>query len=463
MMEKVSLLQRIEAHLGAVLATNPEHREGRLLYGLLLYNVPPFLGRAPEAIDHLDALIATARTAADPAPADAYVALGDLYQREGRAEDAKRVWTEGRTRHPADEALVERLRADPANPEEERPGDAADATEAMEPGPSEPPSVASAIRQEALRPEVPGMAIAIAIGDQTLLLEGFGLADVENHVPMTPDSVVRIGSVTKQFTAVVAARLAEDGLFDLDDPVAPWQPESLQPALKGITFRHLLTHTAGLPRDVVEGGDWLRDSLATPRIGAPGERFGYSNLGYAVLGRTLELISGETFSQLLGRRVLEPAGLGATALCDERAIVPHRAQGYTWRGDRLLNDDLVRSSASLLYAGGLCSTAMDLLQWQRALHQGTLLSSDTYRELVTPPLVAAPEGTTYAGGFRAHAPNGHPVLHHSGGITGFLSEVAYYPEHDLSIVVLTNSEAGRPRELGFRIAELALGAAEPVR
>lgn len=466
MMEKMELLQRIESELSQVLAVAPDHWEAHFLYGTLLYNVPPFLGRTEDAIDHFEALIEMEDESRGPVAPEPYLFLGDLYRRQGSEKQAVEIWRRGRERFPREAGFDERL----ATPADSQATESSVSEHTAAPPPSradaaKPPTDAlraalrGLIEREIARPEVPGLAVAVARHGEPLLREGGGMADVENEVLMTADSVVRIGSLTKQFTAVAVLRLAEQGTLAVDDPLARWLEARPSEAVEGVTLRHLLNHTSGLPQDPVEGGDWIADSLAAPRVGAPGERYAYSNLGYALLGRVLEAASGERFDRLLEDEVLSPAGLEATALCDERAIVPRRAQGYTWRGNRLLNDDPVRPSTALTYAGGLCSTVRDLLTWQLALHGGQVLSPAGYRTMLAVPTVADPAGTTYAAGLRIEAPREHQVIHHSGAISGFLSELAYYPQAELAIAVIANSEAADPRALGYEIAAMLSSSA----
>ena len=459
MLEKAVLMQRIEHHLGAVLESDPGQAEARFLYGALLWGAPPFLGRTDDAIGHFEALLEGAESTGGTAPAEAYLYLGDLYSRKDRGDDARATWERGRELYPRVDAFEERLAAEPPDAAEPpaKPASAPAGAGSEEGDAAGLAAIRLRLEAEVARPEIPGLAVALARGEEVLLLEGFGLADVENGVAMSADSVVRIGSITKQFTAAAALRLSEEGALDVDGAAARWLPEH-RDALRGITVRHLLNHTAGLPLDAVGAADWVEQSLAAPRVGEPGERYAYSNLGYALLGRILEAAGAEAYPALLERLVVARAGLRATRPCDERAIVPHRARGYTWRGDRLLNDDPVRRTPSLLYAGGLCSTARDLLRWQQALHGGEVLGADAYALLVEVPEVRDPSGTTYAAGLRVHAPRGSRVLQHSGGITGFLTEVAYYPATRLAIVVLANSEAASPRALGFELAETILRA-----
>lgn len=446
MMEKVALTGRIEAHLQAVLALDPDHREGHFLYGVLLYHLPPFLGRTDDAIGHLSRVLELG----PGAPPPAYLYLGELHQRAGRPGRAQEVWRAGATAHPEDPALAERLA--PAAEPPEPPGSPGTA---VAPPPAAGPEgrlrdLAAAVPS----PAVPGVAVGLARGDEVLLLDGFGLADVENRVPMTADHVLRIGSVSKQFAAVLALRLAEAGRLSVDDPVARWLPGHGD-ALEGIRVRHLLTHTSGLPRDATGTARWLEESLALGRSGAPGERYEYSNLGYALLGRVAEAAGGAPHTRLLEDWVLEPAGLAATAPCDERAVVPRRAQGYAWRGGALHNDDRLAETPELSFAGGLCSTARDLLRWLQVLHGGGFLSAESYRQLVTPPGVSDPAGTTYAAGLQTVDAAGRPALRHSGAVSGFVAETVYRPEARLAVVVLANGEAADPRRTAAELLDAA--------
>ena len=446
MMEKVALMQAIEEQLAAALAADPDHWEARYVYGAFLYHVPPFLNRTDDAIVHLERLVAGEDTVGASRSPEPYRMLGDLYRRRDRAADARAAWRKGLDRHPGAADLQERLRA---------------AEEAAAPAPASTPSPPEAVLEERLRrrletevarPEVAGMAVGVVRRGDPLLVEGFGFADLENEVPATPRTVFRIGSITKQFTAAAVLRLAEEERLDLDDPVSRWLPEAARAG--EVRLHHLLSHTAGLPRDPVGSSTWIADSLAAPRLGAPGERYGYSNVGYGLLGLVVERASGTSWPAYLEAAFFGPLGMTATRPCDPREIIPRRAEGYTWLGDRLFNDDPLRYGPALMASGGLCSTLEDLLRWQSALHGGPLLAPESYRRMTTPPGVAAPEGTTYGFGVRVDAPRGSKVIHHSGGISGFLSELAWYPGEELAVAVLTNSEATDPRGLGFDLADL---------
>lgn len=460
MMEKMSLMEEIERLFTEVLERRSGHWEARYLLASLLYNVPPFLGRTGDAVTHFERLIAQQEEDGEPTRAEPYLYLGELLLRQDRHEEAREVWRRGRERYPDHAGLAERLAELTATDRQgdEEPGSGKDET-----GVSEDRSLENRLRQrleDAVdRPELPGVAVALVRGDERLLVAGFGFADLENEVPVTAETVFRIGSVSKQLTAAALLRLVDSGKLSLTDSLAPWLPEAVRSNVTGITLADLLTHTAGLPTDAAESARWIEDSLTRPRVGAPGERYHYSNLGYALLGHVLTQVTGRSFEVHLRETLLEPLGMTATRICDSHRIIPRRAEGYTWRGDRLLNDDPVRFTPSLLYGGGLCSTAEDLARWLRALHGGEVLGETSYRAMITPPAVEDEEGTTYGMGVRVHEPRGRRVIHHSGGISGFAAETAFYPEASLAVVVLTNSEAGKPRELGYELAEMVLGGA----
>lgn len=459
MMEQMSLMGSIEKHLARVLEIDPEHGEARLLYAALLYNVPPFLGRSDDAISHLEILLGSDD---GPRTPDVYLMLGDLYLRGGETEKAVDVWRRGAERFPDSAALRQRLQdAAPSPAQGERQGVE---SHGQDPATQElgtqdlAARLRARTRAEVGRPEVVGLAAAVVLDGETLLLDAFGLADVENRVPLTTAAVFRLGSISKQLTAAVILELEAEGRLSVDDRLAAWLPAEHRRAAGEVRLHHLLSHTSGLPPEAVEGPDWIAASLAAPRLGRPGERYAYSNLGYGLLGRVAERAGGKPWRELLQETLLTPLGLEHTLLCDRREIIPHRAAGYVWQGDRLLNAAPVRPTPTLFAAGLVCSTVEDLVAWQLALHGGRVLDPARYRRMVTPPAVSAAEGTTYAFGLRVHAPRGRRVIRHSGGISGFLSELAYYPDEELVVAVLTNSQNSDPRTLGFELADLVLGA-----
>lgn len=462
MMARGALAAEAESLYVRALETDPDSLRAHLDYGVLLYNLPPFLGRTADAVERL-----RWATEHDAAPAEAFVLLGELYSREQDYELAAATWRRGLESHPGSADLRERA-GDGAFAATASPGTAvADTAEVAEVSPPQP--MAAAFRDFVEQPMAAGLSVAVALGDEPLALGGYGLADLEHVVPASADTVYRLGSVSKQFTAALVLKLVERGVLGLDDPLRLHLVDAGH--YGDATVHEVLGHTAGLPENPAGfelGGraepgafaGWLERSLALDPIGAPGERYLYSNLGYALLGELVERVTAEDFEALMEREILRPQGLDATHFCDEDRLVPHRADGYKWQGAGFQHDDPLLMSPALRSAGALCSTVGDLLAWQRALRGGRVLSPELTERMATPAEVT--DGTsTYGYGLHRRRQNGLDVIHHGGHIQGFVAELAYYPSLDLHVVLLANSEAVKVRPLAAALATGMAGGMAP--
>lgn len=438
MMGQMRLSGQIEEQLIIAHKLDPENWQPRWFLAELLYNMPPFLGRGDEAIEHLKAVIDVQESGQSPAMVDPYLLLAKLYDRGEMEAEATAVRRRGLQRFPQSEQLKEALQ-DPLE------------TSQVEPVGPVFERLESTVRDAVASPSVPATSVAIVIGNRPLLMSGFGFADVENEVAAGVDSVYRIGSISKQFLAASLLRLAEHRALSIHDRVVEWIDE---PALGDITIRQLLSHTSGLPMNAPEGTDWLAAGLAQDRLGAPGQRYAYSNFGYGVLGLVFEKASEQPYPAFLQHEFFDPLEMTRTRVCDARELIPGRAQGYSVRGEQLLNDDPIQWTTTLYYAGGLCSSARDLSVWNRSLHGGQLLSDASYQLMTSAPELPNGEVSTYGMGLRIGRYDGRRIVHHSGGISGFLTELAYYPDHHLSLAVLTNSEAGSPRRLAYALVDV---------
>jgi CubicO group peptidase (beta-lactamase class C family) len=251
-----------------------------------------------------------------------------------------------------------------------------------------------------------GVSAAIARGDEVLVAKGYGLADIENSVPATDETVYRIGSITKQFTAAGIMQLVESGDVSLDDELTRFLPDY---PTQGhvVTIEHLLNHTSGIKSYTGLGQRWRRtvpldlsrDELVEmfkdePFDFAPGERYRYNNSGYYLLGLIIEKASGQTYTEYLEEHVFPKAGLDATYYCDNRPIIPNRAEGYQIVDGEIVNDDLIGMRQPFA-AGSLCSTVTDLVKWTRALSSGAVVSPDSYVQMTTPRLALGLPATEY--------------------------------------------------------------------
>lgn len=312
----------------------------------------------------------------------------------------------------------------------------------------------------------PGTSVGVVRGSDTLVLKGFGLANVEDSVPATASTVYRIGSITKQFTAAGILRLVEQGKVQLDAPVSTYLPHF--PRADGrVTIRQLLTHTSGLPNytELPEFADLRRTDLADGQLVAffggrpldfpPGTRWHYSNSGYYTLGLVLQQLGGVPYAVYLDQTILKPMGLEHTLYCSVEPLIPHRASGYSVTSNEIVNASYLSMHLPGA-AGALCSTVGDLLHWQLALVGGRAVRPETYREMTTPATLRDGTHPTYGFALGVYALHGHAAVEHSGGINGFSADLAYYPADSLSVVVLMNSDGGDASLLARRIAELVM-------
>ncbi len=320
---------------------------------------------------------------------------------------------------------------------------------------------------------VAGMSILVRRGSHTIVDKGYGLADVENGVAATPQSVYRIGSITKQFTAAAVMQLAEQGKLSLDDDITKYLP-TLPVQGRHVLIRQLLNHTSGIKSYTGLGPRWFRllplelspDSIVglvahEPFDFEPGTNWRYDNTGYVILGMLIEKASGQKYADYLRDHVTGPLGLSATVYCDERPIIPHRATGYEVESGKLVNDTPIHMSQPFA-AGALCSTTGDLASWSRALAGGRVVSAASYARMSTPDTLTTGRRLAYGFGLGAGELEGHHVVSHGGGIPGFVSMLATYPADSLTVVVLVTTEGPAADLLAGRIARRALGIRAPV-
>lgn len=315
----------------------------------------------------------------------------------------------------------------------------------------------------------PGMAVAVTRRGQVVFARGYGLADLEHHVPVTRDTVFKLASVTKQFTAAAVLLLAQDGKLALDDRLSRHVPELAQAA--EVTLYHLLVQTSGVPdyaedpsgaplksvaRTPTEMLAWI-DRLTPALAFEPGTRWAYSNSNYVLLGLVVERVSGERLGEFFARRLFVPAGLRHTAFDDPADVVSHRAAGYR----RSSSDPGGFQNAAWISptipgpAGGLRTTIDVLVRWSDALFAGRIIAADSLARMTSAGRLNDGRTTRwgmpkdwregldadYGMGVFVSVARGRRRIWHSGEIDGFTAWLAHYPDDAVTIALLENSES----------------------
>lgn len=323
-----------------------------------------------------------------------------------------------------------------------------------------------------------GFSIAVIRDRELVLAKGYGYADLAERVPASANTIYRLASITKQFTAAAILHLAEEGRLSLEDRISDYLPDYPDPGRR-ITIRHLLSHTSGLSDVAVlpileEGGgvgytrDQIIDLVAShPLDFEPGTGHSYSNVGFMLAGAVIEQVTGTTYADYLTSEVLRPLGLEQTSFCpDEQPPADRWAHGYdfqhgNWpRALRLgrapaFVDPAPINMAVVSSAGGLCSTVTDLARWPGLLR--TFLDPASYREMSEPTVLADGSKVPYGLGLQIREFGSHPALSHGGVVTGFISVVADFPEDGLTVAILVNSRLLN-LELGVQLVNWVLGA-----
>jgi CubicO group peptidase (beta-lactamase class C family) len=311
-------------------------------------------------------------------------------------------------------------------------------------------------------------AVLVARGDEVLHSGGYGMSNLELDAPNTPETVFRLGSLTKQFTAAAILQLQDQGQLSVNDTVDRYLPDF--PNGSEITLHHLLNHSSGIPdlpeyidlaghqavlRQARTADEMISQAAGKPLEFAPGSQFNYCNVGYVMLGRIIEKVSGQSYADYLTEHIFKPAGMTATFYDDASLVIPHRATGYTWDGGTYLNAGFIDLS-NAGGAGVLASTVLDMYKWDRALYAGALLSPET-REAYFAPSVSMGEGLSYAYGWAIMQTPEHTLAVHSGGVNGFDTFAIRDAATELYVVVLSNVENPAAQHVAQGLAAIAYG------
>jgi CubicO group peptidase (beta-lactamase class C family) len=321
----------------------------------------------------------------------------------------------------------------------------------------------------------PGAAVIVTEGGRTIYSAGRGLADVQGKKPITPATVFRLGSITKQFTAAAILRLAEQAKLSLDDPLSKFVPAYPAPGASA-TVRQLLNHTSGvmpytaIPGWMVEantGKVYTTEQLIAvfkdlPPPSKPGEKWDYNNSGYVLLGAILEKVTGKPWDQAVGDLVTRPLHLSAIRSGIGEDGIRAMANGYTDHDGKVALSQKIHMSVPH-GAGALVGTVGDLATWADALHNGRVLSPASYAAMSGSTTTTDGKTEPYGFGLRGGDVRGHKAIGHGGGIFGFSTDSFYLPKEKIFVAVFANSDSpqSQPETVARRLAAAALGDPYP--
>jgi CubicO group peptidase (beta-lactamase class C family) len=346
--------------------------------------------------------------------------------------------------------------------------------------PEQVASIDKYVTAEMGRERIPGAAVGIYRRGQILLAKGYGLADVELNVPVKAETIFQSGSVGKQFVSAVVMMLVEEGKVGLDDSITKYFPNA--PATwKPILIKNLLSHTSGLAeyeadeRTGPKGPFYLRldfteDELvekteALPIEFKPGEKWDYRNTNYMLLGIMIHKVTGKFYADYLAERIFKPLGMTSTRLISDADIIPNRSSGYELHDDKLQNQTWVSPTFNSTADGALYFNVLDLAKWDEALYGTSLLKRSSLDRIWTvfPLNDGKPNPSNYGFAWEINTLNGHKVIEHGGAWQGFTCDISRYVDDNLTVVVLTNLDAGhaRPERIAHTVAGLVNPALMP--
>jgi D-alanyl-D-alanine carboxypeptidase len=335
------------------------------------------------------------------------------------------------------------------------------------------PAVAEydAVFKAAIDPSGPGAAAIVVKDGKVAYRQAYGMANLEGKSALTPDSVFRLGSVTKQFTATAIMMLVEEGRIGLQDPIDKYLP-GYPTQGRRITVEHLLTHTSGI-QSYTDIPGWMDTRVKAdltvqelidgfknePMQFDSGTKYRYNNSGYVLLGAIIEKVSGRTYEAFVTERIFEPLGMTHSYYGSHEAAIPRRADGYTGSGAGPRPAQYL-SMTQPYAAGSLLSTVGDLAIWNASLDTEKLLKRSSFEKMWTPYTLADGSSTGYGYGWQMTTLRGRRSIEHGGGIFGFVTYAMRLPDDHVYVAVLCNTDrpAADPQYLAKRLGAIAIGS-----
>ena len=323
------------------------------------------------------------------------------------------------------------------------------------------------IKAEMQRQRIAGLSVAVIKEGKIVKVEGYGFGNIELNVPARPETVYKIGSVSKQFIATGIMILVEEGKVSLDDKISKFL-EGTPDTWKDITVRHLLTHTSGIVREapgfdplkIQNDADVIKTAYPLPLRFAPGEKWEYCNVGYFTLAEIIRKVTGKPWDDYLKERVFGPLDMNATRTTTITEMVPNRANGYEWRNGKQQNAQIY---FALRPSGAFLSTVLDLAKWDAVLYTDKVLKQSVRDQMWTRVKLNDGTSSDYGFGWQLETVRGHNLVSHGGSLPGFRASLLRFVNDKLTVVVLTNSDNANPRDVALKVAGLYIPGLIPER
>jgi len=306
---------------------------------------------------------------------------------------------------------------------------------------------------------IPGLALTIIKNGQTVRTAAYGLANIELAVPVTPETVFEIGSVTKQFTSAGILLLEQEGKLSVEDNIDKYLTNAPD-GWTNISLRHLLTHTPGLKSYTVLDGfaltrhltqeQFVKAIAAQPTEFPPGQAWKYCNTGFNLLGFVIENVSQTNYWAFMNEHIFGPLSMSHTTDRNPSRIIHNRASGYEQTNHVLINRDY--DLTDVFSAGALVSTVGDLAKWNTALDGEALLNPHSKEQMWSPVRLNDGKTAKYGFGWFLDSVEGHRDIGHSGSTSGFSASIQRFPDDRLAVIVLTNTDEQIATVLARKIA-----------
>ena len=333
--------------------------------------------------------------------------------------------------------------------------------------------VDSVVEAQRKTQKIPGVSLAVCRDGRIVKAAGYGLANVEWDIPVTPETIFQTGSVGKQFTATAVMMLVEEGKLGLDDKIVKFIPEA--PATwNDVTVRNLLTHTSGIAdyggeEDTMGKGvinfrkDYTEEELVQafakmPKDFPAGQKWSYSNTGYVLLGVIIHRVTGEFYGDFLQERIFGPLGMTSTRIISEADIVPQRSSGYRLVKGEWKNQEWVAPTLNTTADGALYTNVLDLAKWDAALYTTKLIKRSSLDAMWTPVKLTNGETYPYGFGWDLASKDGRRAVSHDGAWQGFTMSITRYLDERLTVIVMTNldSDNSKPEVIVDEVARIYL-------